>query len=105
MKNKSETYFSRLENLGTYVEDANEALYSYDVLYNEINMTYEEADFRYGKVNLLNVEVLESINEGKKLNDEARGFVVDSQNNFQVRVTRFSLRSLPSTKVYCEIFR
>ncbi|XP_043271259.1 laminin subunit alpha-1 [Venturia canescens] len=83
LTNKSENYSSRLDNLNTYVEDTTEALYSYDVLYNEINMTYEEADFRYGKVNLLNVEVLESINEGKKLNDEAKGFVVDSQNNFQ----------------------
>ena len=62
-----------------------EELYTYDGLYNDINMTYEEVEFQSEKVNFLKVEILESIDEGKKLNEEAKGFVVDSENNFQVR--------------------
>lgn len=80
----AEEYAVKLNDMRNIIEDTMETLYSYDTLYNNINQTTLEARSSCSEIDMLRGEVNESINEGEKLIDETRGFIIDLQINIQV---------------------
>lgn len=65
-----------------------ETLFTYDGLYNDINETFSKAKNHCDEINGLRNNVNSSIVEGEKLTNETRGFILDFQNNVQVRIDR-----------------
>lgn len=61
-----------------------ETLFNYDNLYNNINNTLVEAKNQCTRIEVLRDETNESITDGEKLVDEARGLLIDAENNIQV---------------------
>lgn len=61
-----------------------ETLFNYDNLYNNINNTFVEAKNQCTRIEVLRDETNESITDGEKLVDEARGLLIDAENNIQV---------------------
>lgn len=81
----AEEYAVKLNDMRTVIEDTMETLFSYDGLYNSINRTFIETKDQCARIGMLRDETNESIAEGEKLVDEARGLLVDAENNVQVR--------------------
>nr|XP_034195684.1 laminin subunit alpha-1 isoform X1 [Osmia lignaria] len=79
----AEEYAVKLNDMRNIIEDTMETLYSYDTLYNNINQTLLEARNSCSEIDMLRSAVNESINEGEKLIDETRGFIIDLQINIQ----------------------
>ncbi|XP_015607311.1 laminin subunit alpha-1 [Cephus cinctus] len=73
----------KLHDLRTIIESTMETLFTYDGLYNEINNTLDDTNYQYSLIRGLKNEITETTDEGEKLIDEAEGFFIDSQNNFQ----------------------
>lgn len=80
-----EDYTVKLDDMRTVIEDTMETLFSYDGLYNSINRTFVDTKNQCARIKMLRDESNDSIAEGKKLVDEARGLLVDAENNIQVR--------------------
>nr|XP_012147088.1 PREDICTED: laminin subunit alpha-2 isoform X4 [Megachile rotundata]XP_012147089.1 PREDICTED: laminin subunit alpha-2 isoform X4 [Megachile rotundata] len=80
---EAENYSMKLNDTRSIIEQTMETLFTYDGLYNNINQTLLEARNHCGEIDMLRNEVNESINEGQKLTDETRGFIIDIQNNIQ----------------------
>lgn len=87
----AEEYSVKLNDMRNVIEDTMETLFTYDGLYNSINQTLAQARGHCNKINELRSEVNASVSEGEKLNEETRGFVIDMQNNIQVRNSNISL--------------
>lgn len=102
----AEDYAVKLKDVRTVVEDTMETLFTYDGLYNSMNRTFVEAKQQCARIDALRDETNKSIVEGEDLEDQARGFLVDAENDIQVsklpmqfpshNCTR--LESLPSTR-------
>lgn len=86
----AEEYTMKLNDMRNVIEDTMETLFNYDKLYNNINQTYVQARNSCDEIYILQKEVNESITTGEKLTDETRGFIVDIQNNVQVRIFKLS---------------
>ncbi|XP_014473552.1 PREDICTED: laminin subunit alpha-1 isoform X2 [Dinoponera quadriceps] len=79
----AEDYEVKLKDVRTIVEDTMETLFSYDGLYNSINRTLVETKQQCIRIGTLRDETNKSVAEGEDLVDQARGFLVDAENNVQ----------------------
>lgn len=86
----AEEYTDKLNNMRNVIEETMETLFTYDGLYNSINQTLVQARGFCNEIKIIGKEVNESIGEGRKFKEETRGFVIDMQNNFQVRMSNSS---------------
>lgn len=80
----AEDYAVKLKDMRTVVEDTMETLFTYDGLYNGINRTFVDTKEQCVRIGTLRDETNKSIAEGEDLIDQARGFLVDAENNIQV---------------------
>ncbi|XP_034944517.1 laminin subunit alpha-1-like isoform X2 [Chelonus insularis] len=65
------------------LEKTMENLFSYDKLYNDIHKNYNESRNHIDDSNIYHSDTTGLIDEGTKLNEESKGFIIDIQNNFQ----------------------
>ncbi|KAG7199623.1 hypothetical protein KM043_014226 [Ampulex compressa] len=79
----ADDYTLKVNDMTTVIEDTMEALFTYDGLYNNINRTFAELRNDRDRLVVLSGDANDSVVEGQKLIDEARGLVVDSENNIQ----------------------
>lgn len=77
-------YEIKLDDMRTVIENTMETLFSYDALYNHINGTFAETKNKCARIKVLRDETNETVTEGKRLIDEARGLLIDSENDIQV---------------------
>jgi len=84
VQDDAKDYEIKLNDMRTVIENTMETLFSYDSLYSHINGTFIEAKNQCTRIGLLRDETNETITDGKKLVDEARGLLVDAENNIQV---------------------
>lgn len=82
----AEEYSIKLNDVRSIIEETMETLFTYDGLYNDINQTFSEAKNHCNEINALRNNINASIIEGGKLTNETRGFILDFQNNVQVRI-------------------
>lgn len=82
-QDNAKDYEIKLDDMRTVIESTMETLFSYDSLYNRINGTFVEAKNQCARIEMLHDETNGTITEGKKLVDEARGLLVDAENNIQ----------------------
>lgn len=80
----AEDYAAKLKDMRRIIENTMETLFNYDNLYNNINNTFVEAKNQCTRIEVLRDETNESITDGEKLVDEARGLLIDAENNIQV---------------------
>lgn len=84
LKKRADKFDAKVTDFNGIVENVMENLFTYDGLYERIKNGFNNAKDQYSQVNTLNSDTVDEIDDGKNLIDEARGFLVDSQNNFQV---------------------
>ncbi|XP_023288824.1 laminin subunit alpha-2 [Orussus abietinus] len=82
-KKIAEILSDKVKDLRTILEDTMETLFTYDGFYKEINRTLDDLKYHRNKITGLNYDILESINEGDKLINDARKSILDSEKNFQ----------------------
>ncbi|XP_066580920.1 laminin subunit alpha-1 [Prorops nasuta] len=80
---EAEDYNVKINDLRTLIEDTMEDLFTYDGFYNEINKTNAELQHKRGDIHICINQINESINDGNTKNEEAKGFVIDMENNVQ----------------------
>lgn len=85
-----EEYSIKLNDMRSIIEETMETLFTYDGLYNDINQTFLEAKNYCDEITVLHNNINASIIEGDKLTNETRGFILDFQNNVQVRIRRWN---------------
>lgn len=90
-QNDSKDYEIKLDDMRMVIENTMEMLFSYDSLYNRINGTFVEAKNQCARIEMLRDKTNGTIIEGKKLVDEARGLLVDAENNIQVNRDNFMI--------------
>lgn len=102
-------YEVKLDDMRTVLENTMETLFNYDGLYNHINGTFAETKNQCAHIKMLHDEMNETITEGKKLIDEARGLLIDTENDIQVNrdvfmiffkqfITMIIMKSIPVKK-------
>ncbi|XP_032674953.1 laminin subunit alpha-1 isoform X4 [Odontomachus brunneus] len=79
----AEDYAVKLKDIRTVVEGTMETLFTYDGLYNGINRTFVDTKEQCARIGMLHDETNKSIAEGEDLVDQARGFLIDAENNIQ----------------------
>jgi len=80
----AEDYAIKLKDMRRIIENTMEALFNYDNLYNNINSTLAEVKNQCTRIEMLRDETNESLADGEKLVEEARGLLIDAENNVQV---------------------
>lgn len=80
-KESAHNYSLKLKDMMKNMETTMETMFTYDTLYNEVNMTYEILSYQQEGVDEMNSEIKDSLEEGITLVEEARGCIVDSENN------------------------
>lgn len=83
-KNNVTKYFKKIDDLNFKVNDVMDKLFTYDNLYRDINKNYSIIKNQNDNTGIIDKDIAELIDDGSKLNEEANGFIIDSQNNFQV---------------------
>ncbi|EFN76045.1 Laminin subunit alpha-1 [Harpegnathos saltator] len=83
IQDDTEDYTVKLNDITTVVEDTMETLFTYDGLYNGINKTFIDTKEQCARIGTLRGETNKTIVEGQNLVDEARGFLVDAENDIQ----------------------
>lgn len=87
-----EDYTVKLNDIRMVIENTMETLFNYDGLYNNINRTFIDMKNQCARIKMLRDETNNSVAEGRKLVDEARGLTVDTENNIQVcKLNRYIL--------------
>lgn len=84
LKTNVTNYSKKMDDMRMKIEKTMENLFTYDGLYRQINGTYAVVRNQTDNIYILNADSVGTIDEGLKLNEEASGFIIDSQNNFQV---------------------
>lgn len=84
-KEAATKYSEKLDDFETKIEETMETFFTYDGLYSELNKSFEEANYNRNQIKNLNADIINSIDEGNNLVEEARGCLLDAQNNFEVR--------------------
>ncbi|XP_067203705.1 laminin subunit alpha-1 isoform X2 [Linepithema humile] len=79
----AEDYAVKLKDMRRIIENTMETLFNYDNLYNNINSTLAETKNQCVRIEMLRDETNESLTDGEKLVDEARGLLIDAENNIQ----------------------
>lgn len=74
----------KLNDMMKIMETTMETMFTYDTLYNEANSTYIILAYQQNDIENENSDIKRSIEEGKTLIDEAKGCILDSENNLQV---------------------
>ncbi|XP_014204068.2 laminin subunit alpha-1 [Copidosoma floridanum] len=82
-KEKAHDFSVKMKDMMKIMENTMETMFSYDTLYNEINMTYEVLSYQQEEISDKSSEINGSLNKGQNLIVEAKGCVVDSENNIQ----------------------
>ncbi|KAK0081679.1 hypothetical protein PV325_011758 [Microctonus aethiopoides] len=82
VKKNITNYTNKIKDFEERIEETMGNLFNYDIIYNDINKTHTIAKNQIDNINILNIDTIELINEGIKLNEESSGFIIDSQNNF-----------------------
>lgn len=95
-----EEYSIKLNDMRSIIEETMETLFTYDGLYNDINQTFLEAKNYCDEITVLHNNINASIIEGEKLTNETRGFILDFQNNVQVRVDGTEFESISTIFAY-----
>ena len=67
------------------IEETMETFFTYDGLYSELNRTFGEVDYNRNQIKDLDSDITDLIDDGNNLVEEARGCLLDAQNNFHVR--------------------
>lgn len=80
----AEDYIVKLNHMRTAIEGTMETLFTYDGLYNDINGTLVESKKQCAHIGMLRDKTNKSIADGEDLVDQARGFLVDAENDIQV---------------------
>ncbi|XP_048508975.1 laminin subunit alpha-1 [Athalia rosae] len=83
MKKYTNRYNEKVTDAKLIIENLMETLFTYDGLYGENEIGFNEAKNQYLHINAMHRETAQSIDESKTLVDEGKGFLIDSQNNFQ----------------------
>ena len=86
LKTSATKYSEKLDDMELNIEETMETLFTYDGLYNELNRTLNEADYKSNQINDLRADIVNWIDENKSLVEKAKESLNDAQNNFQVRV-------------------
>lgn len=73
----------KLNDMKKILEETMEILFTYDGLYKDINKTYVEFENYCNRITALAKEI-DAMNDGKQLIDEAKGFIINTQNDLQV---------------------
>jgi len=84
IKDETEDYAAKLNDMRTVIKDTMETLFSYNNLYKSINETYIDVRNQCARIEMLRDKTNQSISEGKEFIDEARGLLIDAENNIQV---------------------
>lgn len=84
IKLKTAQYSRKLDELKLHIQNTMETLFTYDSLFNKINNTYGGVQYQSDNINIVNADTLGMIDEGIKLNEEAKSFIIGSNNNFEV---------------------
>ncbi|XP_035736479.1 laminin subunit alpha-1-like [Vespa mandarinia] len=72
----------KLNDMKKILEETMEILFTYDGLYKNINETYVEFENDCNRINAFAKEI-DAINDKIQLIDEAKGFIIDAQNDLQ----------------------
>lgn len=83
-KEEAHNHSIKLKDMMKILENTMETMFTYDTLYSEVNMTYEVLTYQQDEINEMNSDLTGSVDQGKTLVDEARGCIIDSENNIQV---------------------
>jgi len=94
IKDEAEDYAAKLNDIRTVIKDTMETLFSYNNLYNRINETHIDVKNQCTRIEMLHNKTNQSIAEGKEFINEARGLLIDAENNIQVRVRIISLERI-----------
>lgn len=84
LKHNVTKYFKKIDDLNLKIDETMNNLFEYDNLFRAINKNYSIIKNQNDNTIIIDKDITELIDEGSKLNEEAKGFIVDSQNNFQV---------------------
>lgn len=83
-KEEAHNFSLKLKDTWKNLETTMETMYSYDTLYNEVNMTYEMLSFHQKGISDMNFVIRESLDQGQTLIDAAKVCTADGENNLQV---------------------
>ncbi|XP_011501171.1 PREDICTED: laminin subunit alpha-1 [Ceratosolen solmsi marchali] len=79
VKEEGKKYSLKLKDTMNNIENTMETMFSYDTLYNEINMTYDILSYQREEITEINTTIMESINKETILIDEARSCIINNE--------------------------
>ncbi|XP_074102845.1 wing blister [Cotesia typhae] len=83
LKHNVTKYFKKIDDLNLKIDETMDNLFEYDNLFRAVNKNYSIIKNQNDNTIIIDKDITELIDEGSKLNEEAKSFIVDSQNNFQ----------------------
>ena len=86
IKDDTHNFSLKLKDVMKNMETITENMYSYDTLYNEVNVSYDLFSYQQQGINEMHTAINDSLDQGVTLVDEAKGCIVDSENNLRVRI-------------------
>ena len=87
-KEQAHTYSIKLKDVMKNLESTMETAFTYDTLYNEINMTYDILSYQREEIDEMHSVIKASLDTGNTLVEEAKGCIIDSENNLQVIIAK-----------------
>lgn len=92
-KEEAHDYSTKLKDMMRLMENTMETMYTYDALYNEINMNYDILSYQREEIEERNSEIEGSLIQGQTLIDEAQSCILGSENNLQVKILKFDAKT------------